>query len=103
MVSCENFARFLESCAQLERGLLCLWLQLCECTAFAALEGLVEIYPREAPRTSLRTSTLKRCIYSIAHLSTLSSKPLIWSETSGGPERESNTVSHAQQHTNLAL
>ena len=73
----ENFARFLESCAHLERGLLCLWLQLHRHPGLAALEDPIEVYPRETPRTPLRTFTLKRCIYPVAHLSTSSSEPLI--------------------------
>lgn len=45
-VSCENFARFLESCAQLERSLLYLWPQICRHTDIAAFEGSVETYSR---------------------------------------------------------
>lgn len=45
-VSCENFARFLELCAQLQRGLLYLWPQIRRHTDIVAFEGSVETYPR---------------------------------------------------------
>ena len=75
--SCENFPRFLESCAQLERGLIGLWLQLHRYPDLAALESPLETSPRKTPRIPLRTSTLERCLYPIAHLRTSSSEPLI--------------------------
>lgn len=66
-VSCENFARFLESCAQLERGLLYLWPQIHRHTDIVAFEGSIKTYPGVALRTPLRTSTLKRCIFTQTH------------------------------------
>lgn len=45
-VSCENFARFLESCAQLERGLLYSWPQIHRYMDIVVFEGSIETYPR---------------------------------------------------------
>lgn len=98
--SYKNFPRFLESCAQLERGLW--WLQLHRHPDLAALESPLETYPRKTPRIPLRTSTLERCLCPVAppeHLEFRTSDLVIRGARKGKQLAQDQTVSHAQQHT----